>query len=161
MGKKSMRRALAILLAAALMLVSSFSVVFAATSPTSGNTAKDGTKQGPVGEYKMSKKGTCTLINVIKKNTKTKTIFAYIKKGGVKYKTVGIAKNAFKGCKKLRTIKVKATKPLTVKKGAFKGLNTKKITVKVTKKMSKKNFNKFKKALKKAGFKGKIKRVKL
>lgn len=68
-------------------------------------------------------------------------------------KTIG--KNAFKGCKKLKTITL-ANKKVTIKKGAFAGLNTKKITIKAPK-MSKKALKKFKKALKKAGFKGKVK----
>ena len=72
---------------------------------------------------------------------------------GKNVKTIG--KNAFKGCKKLKTITL-ANKKVTIKKGAFAGLNTKKITIKAPK-MSKKDLKKFKKALKKAGFKGKVK----
>ena len=46
---------------------------------------------------------------------------------------------------------------LKVEKGAFKGLKTDKMTIKLNKKMPKKQSAKFKKALKKAGFKGTIK----
>lgn len=68
-----------------------------------------------------------------------------------------IPKNAFKGAKKVKTIVFKGTKIVTVKKGAFNGLKTKKMIIKINKKMSKKNFKKMKKSLKKAGFKGKVK----
>ena len=64
----------------------------------------------------------------------------------------------FTGAKKVKKIIVKGTKSFTVKKGAFKNVNSKKITVKVNKKMSAKEFKKLKKNLKKAGFKGKIKK---
>ncbi|MFR7423882.1 MAG: leucine-rich repeat protein [Clostridium sp.] len=70
-------------------------------------------------------------------------------------RTLDHRQDAFKGCKKLKTITL-ANKKVTIKKGAFAGLNTKKITVKAPK-MSKKELKKFKKALKKAGFKGKVK----
>mgnify|MGYP005963635733 CR=1 FL=1 len=69
-----------------------------------------------------------------------------------------VNKKGFTGTKKLKTIIVKGTKSFTVKKGAFKNVNSKKITVKVNKKMSAKEFKKLKKNLKKAGFKGKIKK---
>ena len=67
---------------------------------------------------------------------------------------VTISKNAFAGCKKLKKITLKGKK-VTVKKGAFKGVNTKKVTIKASK-MNAKQFKAFKKALKKAGFKGKV-----
>ena len=65
-------------------------------------------------------------------------------------------RDRFTGAKKVKTIVLKGKKSITVKKGAFKGVNTKKVTIKVNKKMSKKEFKKLKKALKKAGFKGKV-----
>lgn len=67
-----------------------------------------------------------------------------------------LAKNAFAGAKKLNTISMNVKKSITVKKGAFKGLNTKKMTIKVSKKMSAKELKKFKKVLKAAGFDGKV-----
>ncbi|WP_029322974.1 leucine-rich repeat protein [Butyrivibrio sp. AE3004] len=63
---------------------------------------------------------------------------------------------AFTGAESLKKIKFNGKKAVKVAKGAFKGLDTKKMTIKVTKKMSKKQFKKFKKQLKKAGFKGTI-----
>ena len=66
---------------------------------------------------------------------------------------VTIKKNAFKGTKaKTLTLKVKKAKLLKLKKGAFNGVKTIKI-----KGASKAQKAKIKKALKKAGFKGKIK----
>ena len=67
-----------------------------------------------------------------------------------------VNKMGFTGAKKVKKIIVKGTKSFTVKKGAFKGLNSAKITVKVNKKMKAKEFKKLKKNLKKAGFKGKV-----
>ena len=53
-----------------------------------------------------------------------------------------VNKKGFTGTKKLKTIIVKGTKSFTVKKGAFKKVNSKKITVKVNKKMKAKEFKK-------------------
>lgn len=96
---------------------------------------------------------------------------------GVKYKVTRIAANAFKGTKatkitvganvktisknafkgsKAKTIVLKNRK-VSVKKGAFSGRNTKKMTIKV--KCSKKQLAAVKKALKKAGFNGKVTRL--
>lgn len=76
-----------------------------------------------------------------------------------KLKSVTIPKNvteignaAFKNCKKLNKVTFKGTKIKTIGKDAFKNVN-KKITVKVPK--SKKSA--YKKLLKKAGYKGKVK----
>ena len=71
-------------------------------------------------------------------------------------KKVTVAKNAFKSAKKLKTITVQKNK-VTFKKGAFGKLNTKKMTIKVKGlKKNSKAFKNYKKALKKAGFKGKV-----
>jgi hypothetical protein len=67
---------------------------------------------------------------------------------------------AFQGCKSLTTIVFKSKKVVNVKKNAFKGLKTSKMTIKVKANMSAKNFKKFTTKLRKAGFKGKIKKVK-
>lgn len=103
---------------------------------------------------KVTVKGVTYTVTVIKakafaKKAKKIVIPATIKK---------VNKKGFTGTKKLKTIIVKGTKSFTVKKGAFKSVNSKKITVKVNKKMSAKEFKKLKKNLKKAGFKGKIKK---
>ncbi len=152
------------LLLAALMLMTSFA--FAA----SGSPSKPGEKTVKKNQKALtniyttnSKTKKATLTGVQKKayNFKTKRVPKYTKTGGEKYLVVAVAKNAFAKLKKVKVIKFYSTKALKVQKGAFGKLKTKKITIKVTKKMSKKEFKKFKKNLKKAGFKGKIVRVKL
>lgn len=52
-----------------------------------------------------------------------------------------IKKNAFTGATKLKTLKVEGKKAaaITVQKGAFKGLSTKKMTIRVSKSMTKNN----------------------
>ena len=146
------------LLLAALMLMTSFA--FAAESK---EEPYPGEKEGRTNEYVYTKSGDCTLIGVKKKaqNYKVKRVPKNPVINGYKFTVTGIAKNAFAKMKKLKTIKFYSTKALKVAKGAFGKLNTKKMTIKVTKKMSKSEFKKFKKNLKKAGFKGTIKRVKL
>lgn len=150
--------------------------------PVKKNNATAKKQNGVTLKVDTKKNGTATISTVKKTNKTTVTISATVTVNGVKYKvtTIGanafkncakvktvnlpssvttISKNAFAGAKNLKTIKITSKKAVTVKKGAFKGLNTKKMTVKVSKKMSKKQFNKMKKNLKKAGFKGKVKRV--
>ena len=77
---------------------------------------------------------------------------------GQNAKTPVVTGNTANGAKSLKTIKLDITKSITVEKGAFGKLNTKKMTIKVSSKMSKKELKKFKKILKKAGYKGKVKR---
>ena len=160
--RNSIKKVLMICLAVAVMCSFSVIGVFAdTTSPAAGWSVRtNDTTIKEVGAYKAVGSNKAALASV-KTSVKTKTIFKTVTINGKKYTVAQINKNVFTNCKKLTVIKVKATKALTVKKGAFGNLNTKKITIKVTKKMSKKQFKKFKKNLKKAGFKGKIKRVKL
>lgn len=74
--------------------------------------------------------------------------------------TVTVNKNALAKAKKLKTITVQKNK-VTFKKGAFGKLDTKKMTIKVKGlKSSSKAYKNYVKALKKAGFKGKVKAVK-
>ena len=154
---KRVTKFIAVLLAA-LMLMTSFAFAGSKQEPDPIRGV-----DGKSNEYKCYKKGYAVLVGCLKKalNNKTKRVPKYAKYKGKKYLVKKIAKNAFAKMKKLRTIKFYNTKALTVAKGAFGKLKTKKITIKVTKKMSKSQFNKFKKNLRKAGFKGKIKRVKL
>ena len=147
------------LLLAALMLMTSFA--FAATGskeePAKPKTAKQSNKKATYQTYKTGKATLIGTRNSAKKKTysvpKTVTFKKY------KYTVNGIGKNAFKALKKAKTIKFLNTKSYKVAKGAFGKLNTKKMTIKVTKKMSKAQFKKFKKNLKKASFKGTIKRA--
>ena len=155
---KKVTKFIAVLLAALMLMTSS---AFAASTPS--KEPYPGKKNGKTNEYVYTKAGDCTLIGV-KKNAqklKTKRVPKNPKINGYTFTVTGVAKNAFAKMKKLKTIKFFSTKALKVAKGAFGKLNTKKITIKVTTKMSKKEFKKFKKNLRKAGFKGTIKRAKI
>lgn len=79
------------------------------------------------------------------KNLKEVTIGSNIK---------SIGKNAFSGCSKLRTIIIKSTSITKIGKNAFKGV-PKTTVIKVPKNKVKE----YQKALKKAGFKGKVKAI--
>ncbi len=178
---RAMKKVLACAIAAALTL-GTVNVASAATeSPVvSVKPEKKEDVKVSVGKVDTKKDGTAAIATI--KNKKTVTISANVTVDGVKYavttikanafknatkvtkvtlpKTIKVInKNAFAGAKKLKTITLKGTKSITVKKGAFKGLKTKKMTIKVSKKMSKKQLTKLKKALKKAGFKGKVKKA--
>ncbi len=69
-----------------------------------------------------------------------------------------IQKNAFKGAKKLKTLKLDINKASQTKiqKGAFSGLNTKKMSIKVNISTNNKMLKNIRKSLKKAGFKGRV-----
>lgn len=119
--------------------------------------AKKSAKAKKVVPAKLKVKGvkyTVTTIeaNAFKKWSKVKAIYL---PAGVKT----IKAKAFKGCKSLRIIVLKNKKATSVKKNAFKGLNTKKITIRVKAKMTTKNYKKLQANLRKAGFKGKISKV--
>ncbi len=128
-----------------------------------------------------NKSGKATVTEIVVKSTKAVTVPSLVTIDGVKYTVTKLGSNAFKGetvkkvtlpssitsigskafsgVKSLKTIKINATKKVSVDKNAFKGVNTKKLTITVNKKMSKKNYNALVKSLKKAGFKGKIKKA--
>lgn len=131
----------------------------------------------------VKKNGTADL-NQIKKTNKTSvSVASTVTVNGVKYKVTTVSakafanapkakkitlpgtitkieKNAFKGAKKLKSVVINTKKAVTIQKGAFNGVNTKKMTITVNKKMSKKELTKFKKNLKKAGYKGKVVKAK-
>ena len=88
------------------------------------------------------------------KNNKVKniTIKGTVKINGVKYKVTSIGKKAFAKAKKLKKINIKSKFIKKIAKGAFKK-TSKKLVVKVPKKQKKA----YKKLIKKAGFKGKVK----
>ena len=181
--KKLMKNVAALALAAVVTVASVSGVSAAVGSPTTslvpvnqknvavtnGNTVD--TKANGTAEVGVvsTKKSTATVPSkvTVKGVTYTVTVIkakAFAKKAK-KAKTIVIPstikkvnKNGFTGAKKVKKIVVKGTKSFTVKKGAFKGINSKKITIKVNKKMKAKEFKKLKKNLKKAGFKGKIKK---
>ena len=157
---KSLKKVLVGVLASSLILSS---VAFAADttavkSPTTPVKATVVTKKtvssAPAKKaVKFAKSVKTIKEGAIKKQTTTITFAA-------KSKTT-VKKGAFKKAKNLKTITVSGNK-VKFEKNAFKGLTKKqqqKITINV-KGLSKSAFNKYKKALKNAGFKGKIKRVK-
>lgn len=113
--------------------------------------------------YNTTSKGTATSFKVIKNRKKVKVapIVDYVIYNGKKYKVVKVGKNTFKGCKNIKKISYRPTKALKFAKGAFNGLNTKKITFVVNKKMKASQFKLLKKRLRKAGFKGIIKKGKV
>ena len=162
--KKLMKNVAVLALAAAVAVGSVTGVSAAVKSPTSSlvpvnakNVAVSNGNTVDTVPSKVTAKGVTYTVTVIKakafakkaKKAKKIVIPATIKR---------VNKKGFTGTKKLKTIIVKGTKSFTVKKGAFKKVNSKKITVKVNKKMKAKEFKKLKKNLKKAGFKGKIKK---
>ena len=182
---KFMKRTLATVLTATLVLAAPVS---SATSPATAPVAETKVNVKVTAPNKsvskvtvdIKKDGTAALDSVTSKK-KSVSIPSKVTVNGVKYKVTKlnanalknckkatkvtipdsittINKNAFKGAENLKTIKLNTKKNITVKKGAFKGLDTKKVTIKVNKKISKKNFEKLQKTLKKAGFKGKIKK---
>ena len=110
-----------------------------------------------------SKAGRIITRATVKSSADVVTIEAYAFKGS-KIKTLKlnnkktiIKKNAFKKTKK-KNPKIYVNGKLTAKKGAFSGLNSKAKIIVSKKAYGKKAFKKLKKALKKAGFKGKISR---
>ena len=150
------KRILAALLAAVMMISVFAATAFAAGSKEDGGS---GTSTGTTSEYSWNNtKKTATFVRVKKASRatiKTKKISKKLKNGCVVTK---VAKNAFASCKKLRNIKFYSTKALTVAKGAFGKIDTKKVTIYIKKSMKKSQVTKFKANLKKAGFKGKFKR---
>lgn len=95
------------------------------------------------GKYAVVKK--CT-----SKKVKSVTILNKVKIGKKTYTVTSITKNAFKGCKKLKKVTIKAAKLKSIGKNAFKG-----IYKKATFKVPKKQLKKYKKLIqkKKTGFK--------
>lgn len=176
---KSMKKALAVLLAATLTLGSATAAFAADTASATSAPAVAATKVTDEAKNTVSTKadGTATLTKVGNKTSKKVTVDT-VTVNGVEYTVTSIAKQAFKGTKattvtlgsgvktiskqafkssKVTTVTLSGTKSITIKKGAFTGSKVK--TIKVNKKISKKEYNKLVKALKKAGFKGKVKKV--
>lgn len=146
------------LLLAVLMLMTSFA--FAAGSkeePDKGKKIK-----GKSNEYIGYTDKKATMIGVKKSalKNKIKGVPNNPKIKGVKYTLTQINKNAFAKMKNLKEIRCTCKKAPKVQKGAFGKLKTKNIVFKVKTSMSKKQFKIFKSRLRKAGFKGTIKRVK-
>lgn len=186
---KAVKKALVCALTAALTFGTLASAAPTPTSPTQSVEPQRQTNviaeqsNGISSTVDTKTDGTAKLAAVEETSKKTITILSKVTVNGVKYSVTEIDANAFENCKnatkvslpstitkinanaftgakKLKTIVLSGTKAITVEKGAFKGINTKKMTIKVSKKMSNKQFKKFKKNLRKAGYKGKLKRKK-
>lgn len=168
---------------AATMVLGSVTTAFAAGSPAAG---KEPVKQEEVqatggSTVTTSAKGVAKLDEVKATTAATVSVASTVKVNGVSYTVTRIDAKAFANATKATTIKLPSTinalganafsgaskslktieitqgaKQIKVNHNAFKGVDTKKITIKV-KKMSKTELKRFKKALKKAGFKGTVK----
>lgn len=187
---KTLKKLLCCMLTA-ILVVSSASAVFAATnSPTQApqpqRLSTQGTTVGGISNCKVdtSTSGNAAVTNM-HSNSKTQiNVSSSVKVRGVKYTVTRIKADAFKKCKKtkkvvlpstlkqidsraftgaskLKTVTLKSSKSPKVSKGAFKGLDTKKMTIEVNKKISASEYKKLVKAMRAAGFKGTIKKVKV
>ena len=141
--KKLMKNVAVLALAAAVAVGSVTGVSAAVKSPTSSlvpvNAKNVAVSNGNTVDTKAN--GTAE-VGVVSAKKSTATIPSKVTVKGVTYTVTVIKAKAF--AKKAKKAK--------------KSVNSKKITVKVNKKMSAKEFKKLKKNLKKAGFKGKIKK---
>ncbi len=183
--KKAMKRIAALALAAVLTFGTAVTSMAATESPTTGKkpVTQDNVKsEDNIYTTKTYRKGWMRIKSAKAVNKKKVAIPETMTINGITYrvtslgagslkkwkkvKTIVLSKNVdtvhgytFKNCKKLRTIIVKNTQPINFYKRAFKGVDTKKLTIKFSKNMSKKDFKKTKKRLRKIGFKGKIERA--
>ncbi len=183
---KSMKKILAGLMAAAIAFTAV--PVAAATSPSTSTTpvvaedVKAEAVKGITATVDTAKDGTATVSKIAATSKKTVEIPPRVTVDGVSYKVTKldsnalsgckkattvrvpaaidtISKNAFKGCTSVKTIKMITRDGVKIEKGAFSGLDTTKITIVVNKKMKASEFKKLKAALKKAGFKGTVKKA--
>lgn len=179
------KKVIAIALACALTVGTAMTATAADTSaqkPAAPTAVTSSTSvKATSGAYvKTNANGTATLT---KAYNKTQAVVGTATVGGVKYSVNAIAANAFKNTKKVKSVyintsnkkitikknafaKSKVTKVkfrgfksasnVSIQKGAFKSSKVK--TILVSKTMSKSQFNKLKKALRKAGYKGSVRR---
>lgn len=115
---------------------------------TQNTVAASFKKAGLVYKITDAKKKTVSIEGVSKKNVKKVVIPKNVKNAGVLYKVTSIRKNAFKNCKKLKTLVIKSTGIKSIKKNAFSGCR-KKVNVKLPKSKEKV----YRKMLKRAGLK--------
>lgn len=183
--KKTMKRVLACALAAALSLGAAMTTLAATPSPTGGLIYSE-LPGSRVNQYICNPKsnGTVALIHAIPKDNKKIKVSDYIPVKGKKYKVIRIKAKAFVKCKQIKRISlptelklvekmgftgctslkeliIRGKKAFKIEKGAFKGLKTKSMTIFVNSKMKAKAYKKLQSNLRKAGFKGTIKKVKL
>ena len=186
---KGIKKFLAGMLVAAVAVTAVPAVTFAATSPTTSVEPVKQTevtaekKNGIEVTVNTSKDGKAT-IDVIEATTKKNvTVASKVTVNGVSYTVNKISANAFTNCTKatkvslpatittigakafsgtktIKTIALTSKTAPTISKTAFKGVNTKKMTVTYSAKMSKSEIKELKAALKAAGFKGTVKKAK-
>lgn len=182
---KAMKKILAYTLAAVVALSSLQGASAATQSPTTSNVqpvTREDVKTSTGAKVDVKKDGTAIFSAVKSTSATSIAVPEKVVVNGVKYTVTTIdamafakakkttkltlpasikkiSAGAFFGVKKLKTVVLKGKKSIKVEKDAFIGLNTKKLTIKVNKNMSKKELNKLKKVLKKAGFKGKVKKL--
>lgn len=181
---KRFKKAIAIALACALTVGTAMTATAADPSSSQKPAAPKPVTASYVpvagGVVATSASGTATLV---KSTNKSSVSIGTVTVKGVKYTFNYIKANAFKATKKVKTVSIntgnrkvtiaknafakskvsklklrgfKKASNVSFKKGAFKSSKIKKVYV--SKAMSKKEFNKIKKALRKAGFKGTVKR---
>lgn len=182
---RGVKRFLAGVLVAAVAVTAVPASTFAAKSPTVSVKPVNKTnvtaekKNGIQVKVDTNKKGTATIGTVKTTDKKTITIDSKVKVGKVSYKVTTISSQAFKNCKKatkielpstitkidakaftgankLKTLKLTGKTAPKIDKNAFKGVDTKKITIVYNSKMSSKELKELKATLKKIGFKGKL-----
>lgn len=179
---KRIQKVLALVLAAACVLGTAETAVAAGSPTVSIEPGEQDNVTVPPGKVNTKKDGSVTLAGVKKTSKKFVKIPASVKVYGVRYKITTIKanafvnarkatniklpatikvikKNAFRGVTKLRIVTLKGKKAIKIKKGAFNGINTRRVTIKVSRKMPKKQVKILRKRLKKAGFKGKVKYI--
>jgi len=161
---------------AATMMFGSVCTAYAATD--SATVAPAPEKQTNVkadngAKVSTAANGTATVKALPKTTKKSVTVASKVVVDGVSYKAFAnatkattvtlpasiktIGAQAFTGAKSVKTIVIKSAS-VKVDKTAFKGVDTKKMTIKVSG-MSAKQLKAFKAQLKKAGFKGTVKKV--
>ncbi len=181
----SKRKIMAFILSLALVLglpASAFAAGSPSTAPAPSKQNKVEVSQGDMRNVSTSSDGTAAATKV--QNRSTVKVAGTVTVNGVEYKvttlnagaigsktknvtisqnTTNFKKGAFKNAKNLKKLKLQCKKGAKASdykfaKGAFNKKTTKKATIHVGKGMSKKEFNKLKKKLRSAGFRGKIKR---
>ena len=186
---KGIKKFLAGMLVAAVALTAAPVVSSAATSPSVSVEPEKQTdvtaekKNGIEVTVNTSTSGKATVNEIEPTTKKTVTVASKVTVNGVSYTVNKIAANAFKNCEKatkvslpstittigakafsgtktIKTIDLTSKKAPTISKTAFKGVDTKKMTVTYSSKMSKSEIKKLKAALKAAGFKGTVKMAK-
>ena len=186
---KGMKKFLAGMLVAAVAVTAVPAISYAATSPTTSVEPVKQTevtaekKNGIEITVNTSTSGKATISEIEPTTKKTVTVASKVTVNGVSYTVNKISANAFENCEKatkvslpstittigakafsgnktIKTIALTSKNAPTISKTAFKGVDTKKMTITYSSKMSKSEIKELKAALKAAGFKGTVKKAK-